>query len=52
MEDDFAQSRLVTSVQPSYSGYYEVGSLRHLMGYIYSIDRDRVFTELFRVLSR
>ncbi len=52
MEGDFAQSRLVTSVQPSYSGYYEVGSLRHLMGYIYSIDRDRVFTELFRVLSR
>ena len=52
MEGDFAQSRLVTSVQPSYSGYYEVGSLRHPMGYIYSIDRDRVFTELFRVLSR
>ena len=48
----FMREKLITSPIPEYDGHYATDFHRHFIKYIYKINRDKLFEELFEVLSR
>ena len=47
----FMQDRLIPSPIPEYDKHYAVNENRHFIKYVYSINRDALFEDLFRVLG-
>lgn len=47
----FMQERLIPSPIPEYDKHYAVNENRHFIKYVYSINRDALFEDLFRVLG-
>jgi len=47
----FMHDRLIASPIPEYDGSYGIGPDRHLIRYVYHIDRDALFEDLFNVLG-
>ena len=50
-EGKFMESRLIPSPIPEYNREYTYDENRHLIRYVYRINRDELFDELFRVLG-
>ncbi len=48
----FMKSRLIPSPIPEYDGNYAYDESRHLINYVYDVDRDALFEDLFRVLGK
>ena len=51
LDERFTMDKIVHSPIVSYDGHYSHDETRHLMKYVYYIDRDRVFADLFRKLA-
>jgi len=45
-------SRLIHSPVPEYDGLYAVDERRHFMSYVYYINRDNLFEDLFAKLAK
>jgi len=52
LDGDFMNDRLEHSPIPEYSHHYSFDPRRHLYRYVYHINRDNLFKELFEKLSR
>lgn len=52
LDDRFMKERLEASPIPEYDDKWGFDRTRHLMKYVYWIDRDALFTDLFEKLSR
>lgn len=52
LEDDFEEDCLVRSPIPEYDGRYAYDSRRHFMKYVYYINRDKLFADLFAKLKK
>ncbi len=50
-ENKFMESRLIPSPIPEYNHEYSYEQDRHLIRYVYRINRDELFDDLFRVLG-
>ena len=51
-EDDcFMKDRLIRSPIPEYDKYYAYDESRHFIKYVYEINRDKLFEDLFKVLG-
>lgn len=50
-DSKFMQDRLVPSPIPEYDKHYAVNENRHFIKYVYRINRDALFEDLFRVLG-
>ena len=48
----FMKSRIVPVRLPSYDGFYEEKELEKVQQYVYYINRDALFEDLFRKLTR
>jgi inosine-uridine nucleoside N-ribohydrolase len=48
----FMREKLIPAPIPEYDGYYAYDDHRHFIKYIYKINRDRLFEELFSVLAK
>lgn len=48
----FMREKLITSPIPEYDTHYAFNDHRHFVKYVYKINRDNLFEELFEVLSR
>lgn len=48
---EYMRELVIPSPIPQYDGHYSFDEHRHLIKYVYHINRDRLFEELFRVLS-
>lgn len=48
---EYMREMIVPSPIPQYDGHYSLDEHRHFIKYVYYINRDRLFEELFRVLS-
>lgn len=51
-DGDFMQDRLEHSPIPEYDGYYAFDSTRHFYRYVYHINRDALFEDLFKTLAQ
>lgn len=51
LEGDFMQERLEYSPVPEYDHRYAFDKTRHMIKYVYSINRDVLFEDLFRTLA-
>lgn len=51
MGDDFTLSRFEHSPVPSYDNYYTSSKTRHLIRYVYGVNRDAIFEDMFRRLG-
>ena len=51
LEGDFMKDRLVPSPIPQYDHHYSFDPDRHFMRYVYSVNRDALFEDLFRKLA-
>ena len=51
LEEDFMKDRLVPSPIPQYDHHYSFDPDRHLIRYVYSVNRDALFEDVFRKLS-
>lgn len=51
LKGDFMKDRLVPSPIPQYDHHYSFNPDRHLIRYVYSINRDALFEDLFRKLA-
>lgn len=49
--DRFMESRLIPSPIPEYDRYYSFDSTRHMINYVYHINRDAIFEDLFQKLA-
>lgn len=52
LDGDFMEDYLIHSPIPEYDGRYAFDNNRHLMRYVYHINRDKLFTDLFEKLTR
>ena len=52
LDGDFMSDRLEHSPMPEYSHHYSFDSRRHLYRYVYHINRDNLFKELFEKLAK
>ena len=52
LDGDFTLDRIVHSPIVSYDGHYSHDGQRHFMKYVYYVDRDKIFADLFRKLAR
>ena len=50
-DSKFMQDRLIPSPIPEYDRHYAYDENRHFIKYVYSINRDALFEDLFRVLG-
>lgn len=50
-DEKFMKTRLIPSPIPEYDMHYAVSENRHFIRYVYQIDRDALFADLFRVLG-
>ncbi len=50
-DSKFMQDRLIPSPIPEYDKHYAFNQNRHFIKYVYSINRDALFEELFKVLG-
>lgn len=50
-EDKFMQDRLIHSLVPEYDKHYAYDDNRHFIKYVYRINRDALFEDLFQVLG-
>lgn len=50
--DEFVSDKLIPAPVPEYDRYYATPQDRHLIKYVDWVDRDRLFNDLFKVLSR
>lgn len=48
----FMREKLIHSPIPEYDGHYAFDDHRHFIKYVYKINRDKLFEELFEVLGR
>lgn len=48
---EYMREQLIPAPIPEYDGHYALDQHRHLIKYIYKINRDRLFEELFKTLS-
>ena len=51
LDGDFMKDRLVPSPIPQYDHHYSFDSGRHFIRYVYSVDRDALFEDLFTKLA-
>ncbi|MCM1494129.1 MAG: nucleoside hydrolase [Muribaculaceae bacterium] len=51
LEEDFMQDRLVPAPIPQYDHHYSFDPRRHLIRYVYRINRDALFEDLFEKLA-
>jgi len=51
LEGEFMHDYLVASPIPTYDGHYVTDSTRHFVRYVYHIERDNLFEDLFHKLS-
>jgi hypothetical protein len=51
IEGDYMQDRLEPSPIPEYDHHWSIDPRRHLFRYVYHINRDRLFEELFKKLA-
>ncbi len=49
--EDFMEDRLVPAPIPQYDHHYSFDGNRHLIRYVYHINRDALFEDLFRKLA-
>lgn len=52
LDGDFMRDRLEQSPIPEYDNHYAFDKTRHFMRYVYHINRDALFQDLFRKLSQ
>lgn len=52
LEGDFMKDKLVPSPIPEYDHHYSFDPGRHFIRYVYSVNRDALFEDLFRRLSQ
>jgi hypothetical protein len=52
LDGDFMQDRLEPSPIPEYDHHWSRDPRRHLYRYVYHINRDKLFGELFRKLAK
>lgn len=50
LDEDFEEDCLIHSPIPEYSGHYSFDNNRHFIRQVYHINRDRLFSDLFRKL--
>ena len=50
-DERFMRERLIPSPIPEYDMHYAINENRHFIKYVYRIDRDALFADLFRVLG-
>lgn len=48
---DYMREKFIPSPIPEYDCHYALDDNRHLIKYVYKINRDRLFEELFKILS-
>ena len=51
LDERFMEDYLMPSPIPEYDGHYSVDPKRHLMRYVYHVNRDKVFSDLFTKLA-
>ena len=51
LDESFMQDRLAPSPIPQYDHHYSFDPRRHLIRYVYHIERDNLFEDLFRKLA-
>jgi len=51
LEGEFMLDRLEQSPMPEYNGHYTFGQIKHPLRYVYHIDRDALFYDLFTTLA-
>ena len=51
LDEGFMEDYLMPSPIPEYDGHYSVDPRRHLMRYVYHVNRDKVFSDLFTKLA-
>lgn len=51
LDERFMEDYLMPSPIPEYDGHYSVDQKRHLMRYVYHVNRDKVFSDLFTKLA-
>jgi hypothetical protein len=51
LDGDYMQDYLVPSPIPQYDHHYSFDPVRHFIRYVYHINRDKLFQELFRKLA-
>lgn len=52
LDDSFELDRLEHSPIPQYDDHYSFDKRRHLIRYVYSVNRDRIFEDLFKKLTK
>ena len=52
LDERFTQSKLVRAPIPEYDFHYAYDDTRHLMRYIYHVNRDLIFEDLFQKLAK
>lgn len=51
LDGDFMLDRIEYSPIPEYDHHYAFDKTRHIIRYVYSINRDKLFEHLFRTLA-
>lgn len=51
LDGDYMQDRLEHSPIPEYDGHYAFDKRRHFIRYVYAINRDKLFEQLFKTLA-
>lgn len=52
LDGDFMQDYLIHSPIPEYDGKYALDNTRHFIRYVYHVNRDRLFADLFEKLQK
>ncbi len=52
LDGDFMQDYLIHSPIPEYDGKYAFDDTRHFIRYVYHVNRDRLFADLFEKLQK
>ena len=52
LDESFMEGKLVHAPIPEYDHHYAQDETRHFMNYIYHVDRDKIFTDLFAKLAK